>query len=450
MEKPSFTPPAELRRPPANVQKSRRRCIDFGLGRAPSTTQISSSPLSHHVLTSASPQLTTHAGTGRESETSSLSDNLDMVFPQPPPMILRRAHSSPLLSAKGTCVARSTIDICGDRKLHDYASEKHSSWSVLHNAASAGHWTSVGPSDLLEQLELELEAEALLSSKAPPVVSHVHNHPLAARASESYNHGRRTDHASMAVSVSGLQKSLSVPSASQRKERHNTTLCVSKYAHTGIIPGPSVVTDKTKTLSPARSTSSLSSAIAHIVQREKTATSTTPGPTRNGLSKARSAIPVASLDHPAVCQENQRTSHPQGLHCPTSNNPGTRNHQVKVTYFSLFPSFALLTCVDRQKMSKRTHLSSLFTVFGSPKDSLGHLKSLGSPFHHRLTRDQSGVHVSTRAPPYVPKSFIDITPEQDISDSRGTRRNLTRKLLVKAGRGILGWGRGTRQETKHV
>jgi hypothetical protein len=435
---PSPSPRAELRRPPANPQKSRRHCIDFGLGRT--TAQISASPPSQHVVSSASPPFGAHASAGYESDTSSLFDNLDMVFPQPPPIILRRVRSSPLLSAKGTCVVRSAMDICGDRKLHDYASSKH--WSVLHNAASARHWASVGPTELLEQLELELEGEPLLSSKAP-VLSPVHNHPLAARASESYNYGRRTDHVSIAVSVSELQKSLSIPSPSQTKERHNATLCASKYAHTSRNPGPSVVTDKTKTLSHARSTSSI---ISRTIQRERMATSTTFGPTRNVLSKARSATPVAPLDHLDPSQKKSKASHPQGLHCPTSNR--IQNHQVEVKHC---PSFASFACAERQKMSKRAHLSNFFAGFGSSKDSLGHLRSLGSPFHHRLTRGQPDAHTPTRAPSsHVPKSFIDITPEQDTGDPRSTRRELTRKLLVKASRGILGWGRSTTQGAKRV
>jgi hypothetical protein len=429
--------------PPANLQKSRRRCINFGLGRTPAMSQISPSPLplSPDDFSLVSPSLAAHAG--HDSDTSSLFD-VEMVFPQPPPILtsLRRVHSSPLLTAKDTCLAKSVMDKHWDRKLHHYALNKHR--SVLA-PAQTGHWASTDrPDGLLEELQLELEGEALLSSNAS-VINAVQSRPLAAHTLESYKYGRMNH----ALSASESQKSISFPCSSQINKRRNAVLCDSKYTLTAINSGASAMTDKGKKLSHARSASSLLPTLPRIIQKEKMMTSTTLGPTRKVLPKAKSVVPAAVSDSCDYPESNLKK--PKVLYRQRLEPLGAQSNQVDTKRVSHRPSLASLACSEQQKPTKRALLPDPFASLSFPNAGLVPPRSLGSPFHHNPTQSQPVAHTTMMSDPSphrdVPKSFIDITPEQDMRDF--TRRELMRKLLVRVSRGVLSWGQTLTQRTKH-
>lgn len=425
--------------PPANLQKSRRRCIDFGLGRTPTMPQISPSPppLSPDDSNLVTPPLAVHAG--HDSDTSSLFDDIEMVFPQPPPIFtsLRRVHSSPLLTTKETCIAKNDKQKHGDRKFHDYASSKHRSVLYAATSAEAGHCASMDTPDGL----LELESELALSSKSS-VMNAIQSRPLAARTPESHKHGRRMNHVPTTLSASKSQTSINFLSPSRTIECPNVMLCNSKYTFTAVNPGASAMTGKGKKLSHARSTSSLLP-LPRITQKEKMMAFATFGPTCKTLPKVKSVVPVAASDSWHYQESNLRK--PKAL-CPRRLDcHGSLSYQVDSKPVS-HPSLTSLACSGQQKTTKRAHLSNPFT-----SSSLVPLRPLGSPFHHRPTGSQPIAHATMRSDPspYVPKSFIDITPEQDMRDfTLRSRRELMRTLLVRASRGVLNWGQALTQRTK--
>ena len=429
-----FVVQAELRKPPANPYKSRRRCIDFGLGRTSAVSQISS-PL-RDDLSLVSPALVADAG--HDSDTSSLFDDIEVVFPQPPQIStpLRRVHSSPFLLAKG--VVRKDWD----RKLPDYSSDEHR--SVLHNATS-GHWASMGrPDRLSEELELEMEGEALLSSKTP-VMSTMRSHPLAARTFESYEYGRRMNHTSMALSSSDSQKSVGFSSPSPTNERRNATLCDARYTLTAINLEASGLTGQRKKLSHARSTCSLLPNLPIITQKENKMNF---GPTHKTLPKARSVLPVASSHPPDYLYSRFREpkAYPELFDCH-----GIRGRQVDAKHFPPRLSLAPLACTGQRRTTQQD-LYDPFVSLGSLNGSLAPARSLGTAFCHRPTRSQPITHATMMSDPsHVPKSFIDIAPEQDMRDyTSRPRKELMRKLLVRVSRGVLGWGKTLTQRTKHM
>lgn len=445
----SFTPQAELRMPPANPHKSRRRCIDFGLGRSPATLRISSSPQpqsSPDEYPLLSPPLAAHAS--HDSDTSSLFDDIEMVFPQPPPIFttLRRVHSSPFLTAKETCLAKNVMENHWDRKLLEPqgASNKHR--SMLYNAtpAQAGHRDSMDRSDkLFEQLEPELEGEALLCLKTS-VMNAVRSRPLAAHTTGSSNYGHSMNHAPVALSAAESRKSISFPNPSCTNKSCNTVLCDSKYTPTAINP---VMTGKGRKLSHTRSTSSLFPVLPRIIHKEKMTTLATFEPTRKIPSKAKSITVAASdsCDHLEPSFRKPKALRPQQL-----DRLGIQSYQVDAKHVSHCSSLAAsLACSRQQKTTKRAQLSNRFASLSFQNASLVPPRSLGSPFHHRPTQSQLVAHatMTNDSSPNVPKSFMDITPEQDVRDF--TRTGLMRKLLVRAGRGIVGWGQTLTQRTKH-
>ncbi|KAF8224971.1 hypothetical protein L208DRAFT_1380874 [Tricholoma matsutake] len=389
----SFTPQAELRMPPANPHKSRRRCIDFGLGRSPATLRISSSPQppsSPDEYPLLSPPLAAHAS--HDSDTSSLFDDIEMVFPQPPPIFttLRRVHSSPFLTAKETCLAKNVMENHWDRKLLEPqgASNKHR--SMLYNAtpAQAGHRDSMDRSDkLFEQLEPELEGEALLCLKTS-VMNAVRSRPLAAHTTGSSNYGHSMNHAPVALSAAESRKSISFPNPSCTNKSCNTVLCDSKYTPTAINP---VMTGKGRKLSHTRSTSSLFPVLPRIIHKEKMTTLATFEPTRKIPSKAKSITVAASdsCDHLEPSFRKPKALRPQQL-----DRLGIQSYQ---------------------KTTKRAQLSNRFASLSFQNASLVPPRSLGSPFHHRPTQSQLVAHatMTNDSSPNVPKSFMDITPEQD-------------------------------------
>ncbi|KAF8070218.1 hypothetical protein FPV67DRAFT_1668096 [Lyophyllum atratum] len=109
-----------------------------------------------------------------------------------------------------------------------------------------------------------------------------------------------------------------------------------------------------------------------------------------------------------------------------------------------------LASAGRQKPTHRSHASAPRAGLGlADVDTLSPIspRGLGAPFNHRTTRSQPAV----RVPPQhqeqpMPKSFIDITPEQEIRHEASRTR--MRKLLARASIGFIGWGKSlTKKKT---
>jgi hypothetical protein len=431
----SSTALSELRTPPANLnlQKSRRRCIDFGLGRTPTVFSPVSSPplLCPDDCNAASPSLEHEHE--HESDSSSLFDDIAMVFPQPPPIFtsLRRVHSSPLLATKE--VRRNVMGKHLDRKLHQFASNKHRSALANTTPAQAGHWTSRNGSDtLLDELELELE-EVLLSSKETAIQSP----PLASHTLKPCHNYRRN--VSIIHSAPESQKSINFlyPYPGQAQTNEPRRASGSKYVlPTTVNSGASAITGKEKKLLHARSTSSLLHTLPRAIQKEVIASTFGHNSKAHSVAKKHTTVPVAPLNH-----RNHLSLK------PSIGKPKAPCIQP----LDCFDSKRTLAYAGHQKSTKRAHMSNPFVGLNFPNNSLAPPRSLGSPFHHRPSWSQPVSHATmTRYPSsHVPKSFIDITPEQDVHNLTRTRTELVRKLLARASRGVLNWGQSLALRPKH-
>ena len=432
----SFAAQAESRVDHENLQKSRRRCIDFGLGRTPTMSQIPPSPppLCLDDSDLVSPPLT-HGS--NNSDTSSLFDGIDieMMFPRPPPIFtsLRRVRSSPLLAARETSVTKNVMKKHRADECHDYASSKHQS-ALSKVTPHTRHWD--GPNGHLEELVLDLEGEALLSSKAS-AMNAIQSQLLVAHTRE-----RGRPHVQVTLSASRFPESTGLYSPSRLNGRCNTILCDSEHTLSAIESKASAMIAKGKKLSHSRSTSSLLP-LPRITQKSFA----TFGPTRKTYSKAKSIITLAASVSPVYPESNRKI--PEGL-CPgLLDCLEDEAYQADGKHVPHHPSLA---CLGRQKTTKRTHLPNSFTGLSFSNASRVPPTSLGSPFHHRSDRSHSVDHAMTTHPsPYVPKSFIDITPEQEICDfTSRPRRELMRTWLVRASRGVLNWGQTLIQRPKHT
>ena len=435
----SFATQADIRIHHENRRKSRRRCIDFGLGRIPAMSQISPPPQAPPLFLDGSnllsPLLATYAG--NDSDTSSLFDDIDidMIFPQPPPMFtsLRRVHSSPLITAKETAIAKNATKKHRDHNCHDYASSKHQSALSTATSSQRGYWASTDEPNELEELVLELEGEALLSSNAS-AMNAIHSQLLAAHTLESYKHERRMPYVPVAVSASKSPKSIGLFSPSRLNERRNAVLSDSKYTLSATKLEASAMTASGKKLLHSRSTSSL---LPHITQK-----SSATSRTHKTFSKAKSVLAPGYLE--------LNSKNPEPL-CPRRLDCLGVHYQVNTKHVSHRPCLASVACSGKQKTTKQAHLSNPFTSLSFANASLVPPRSLGSPFHHRPARKQPIGYATTTDPsPYVPKSFMDITPEQDMRDfTSRSRRELMRTWLARAGRGVLNWSQTLTQRPKH-
>lgn len=419
----SYTALSELRTPPANLQKSRRRCIDFGLGRTPAVTHVSTSPFLCPDDCDVASLPLEH---GHESDSSSLFDDIEMVFPQPPPMStsLRRVHSSPLLTTMEVRTTRNVIENPWGRK---FSSNKRRSVLANTTPAQASHWSSWDRSDvLLDELELELE-EALLSSKASMKTA-IQNPPLAFRAMTPCGYRRSASHVSIILSAPESQRSISFLYPSQTQTNDSRHASESKELTT-VRSGVSAIIGKEKKLSHARSTSSLLHTLPRATQKEKIVA--TFGHNSKVYLKARTDVPVAPSNRRGLEPSIGKLKVPrtQSLDCPGNQNYSSDSKRT-------------LTYAGNQKSTKRTHISNPFAGLNFANTGLAPSRSLGSPFHHRPSRSRPVSHATmAKYPsPHVPKSFIDITPEQDVHNLTRSRTELLRKLLARTSRGVLNWG----------
>jgi len=116
-----------------------------------------------------------------------------------------------------------------------------------------------------------------------------------------------------------------------------------------------------------------------------------------------------------------------------------------------------LASAGRKKPSHRPRLSVPLAGFGfsnptTPGNTLNADLSassgprvLAAPFMHRTTRSQPLNLIPPTATKAVQvlKSFIDLTPEQEVrhESSAGMRKERVRKLLARASNGVFGWGK---------
>ncbi|RDB16985.1 hypothetical protein Hypma_002674 [Hypsizygus marmoreus] len=440
----------ERRDPPVDPRKSRRYCSDFGLGRAAgSKPPIPSLPSPSPPVPDDSSMLSTppamYADTETDSDTSSEDHQLELSFPQPPPIDqsfrLRRMHSSPMFSSEETEAVKDFLRRRWGAK--PQASIKHIPEALpIHG----DHLEATGFS---KDSILEMEGESLISLDFPSV--------------------RRATKRPMGICL---------PPPPKNYQFRNELL-------------PATATPNSEVSSAtSRFSSSLRRSQGVSWKRE---TSMTPNPRGNGQgSKAESA----HLSHPSpapssrkghitlptsVSHTNLRATNESSSErsLPLSNAPSEPLNRLNLSIQKLksydphqrqgdrdrfaavpweyqldvkpLPSPAVLSppslaSAGRKKPTHRSHVSVPLAGLGFVRvntSTSGAPNGLGAPFHHRATRSQPMVCVPTHNEP-IPKSFIDITPEQEsrhVSSSSRAGKERMRKLLARASNGVLGWGK---------
>jgi len=125
--------------------------------------------------------------------------------------------------------------------------------------------------------------------------------------------------------------------------------------------------------------------------------------------------------------------------------PRTRHGSVPVpTPRQLPPHVPSLASAGRQKPTHRSHLSVPLTGLGITNvntSNSGAPKGLGTPFHHRSTQSQPVARLVSQQES-LPKSFINITPEQEARHPSAfrVRKDRLKKMFARAS-SIIGWNK---------
>ena len=392
-----------LRRPPIDPRKARRHCTDFGLGRdvPPALPAPSPSPPvpDHSSLTST--PLTIYTETEADSDTSS---NLEFSFPQPPPlngsMRLRRMHSSPLFTADDTNAVKYLL-----KKRYGAGLASAGGFSP----AESDHLE--GSEDILKDL---LEEQSVMDLRMPSL-----------------------DH---------ISKQLFAGNDTSEPEH---------------LPPPSPITpesDISTSFSSSISTGTVSKASAQEPGEDhiflKPYKLSTPDKVDTPSADYPSALPVTeitqSLDRLHHSMKKLRTAYDPQSHAAVvpweyQLQPRTRYGSMPVpTPLQLPPHVPSLASAGRQKPTHRSHLSVPLTGLGITNVNTSNScasKGLGAPFHHRSTQSQPVARLLSQQES-LPKSFINITPEQEarhLSAFR-VRKDRLKKMFARAS-SIIGWNK---------
>ena len=388
--------PPELRRPPIDPRKARRHCTDFGLGRdaAPALPQPSPSPPApdHSSLTST--PLTIYTETEPDSDSSS---NLEFSFPQPPPlngsMRLRRMHSSPLFTADDTNAVKYLL-----KKRYGAA------------LASAGGFSPVasdhleGSQDILKDL---LEEQSVMDLRMPSL-DHI------SRQLFDGNDLPEPDH-------------LSPPSP--------------------ITPESDISTSFSSTISTGTVSRPLAQGPGEGHPFSKSHKLSTLDDFDAPPTDYSSASPVSqSLDRLHHSMKRLRTTYDPHNHAAIvpweyQFQPKTRHVPTPLQPPPHAPSLA---SAGRQKPTHRSHLSVPLTGLGITNvntPNSGAPRGLGTPFHHRSTQSQPVARLVSQQDS-LPKSFINITPEQEARypSAFKVRKDRLKKMFARAS-SIIGWNK---------
>ncbi|KAF5385886.1 hypothetical protein D9615_002472 [Tricholomella constricta] len=415
---PDGATPQGLRNPPVDPRKTRRYCTDFGLGRDESTPSMLTPPSPslpvYDNSSLASTPLAMYTETETDSDTSSADHTLEFSFPQPPlideseSLRLRRMHSSPMFSSQETDAVK------------DFLRKR---WGAVQVSMSKGlptpydQWAGVGDffKDSSQNMDHEGEFNFSLINRV---------------TTESSPQGSRENPQSLTSSLTRDRK-LSTPTAFPTSSKLEND---ASWKRATTAP----------TLTRDREFQSEGTSLSHTRPSysawKETNTAATPSQrsvqlpfeVSKPLDRLDISIEKLKAHDPRAHQINRAAAVPWEYQSASKPQP------------SLPISPPSLASAGRQKPTHRSNISVPLAGLGLADVNnirTGSPKSLGAPFNHRSTRSHAVIRVPTNLNQEpMPKSFIDITPEQD--NQRGTSGIRMRKLLARASVGVLEWGKG--------
>ncbi|KAG5637993.1 hypothetical protein H0H81_002354 [Sphagnurus paluster] len=397
-----------LRDPPVDPRRARRYCSDFGLGREelkpPAMARSSPSPMVSDNSSMASTPLAIFTGTDSDSDSSSVDHTIEFSFPRPPSIDdsfrLRRMHSSPMFSSEETDAVKKFL-----RKRWGAVGQK--------SEMTTGQWD--GSANISNESSLKLDYE--LSATTVPFAGIT----SSGKRIESLPHGAHTPRERNVSPPTAMTS----PSMTEKEWKRATTTPITRDTE-----------KRTRVASHSRSTYS-------IKQVQGSASKIATCGQQFLRFPPEALEPLDRLD---ISMEKLKGHNPQ-LNLIDRAAAVPWEYQLQSKLQPPLPPISMpsLTSAGRRRPTPthHSHLSvplaglGLTNVNDLPPSSESH-QSLGVPFNHRSTRSQPIVRFPAHYEP-MPKSFIDITPEQDVH--RGSRMRM-RKLLVQASVGVLGWGKG--------
>ncbi|KAK0212947.1 hypothetical protein DFS33DRAFT_84718 [Desarmillaria ectypa] len=414
----------DLRQPPIDPRRSRRRCMNFGFGREELyPTTPSESPVQiksqHEERDDTSSSVSTPLGTctGTESDLSSLKD-IELEFPQPPPIrpIIRRMQSSPSFAECSHAFREHYTTASAHLFRHTSSCSRIVSEQLdtPHEVSlSSTFQTTDGRTDgLSKELEVGIDHEFLILNAV--------NTSCAARWKINHRVSKTDPRLSTHVRPRSRDSYATPKSNLPREQNHTNT--ASALNHNRM---PRII----------RRVVSLTTSPRH----ENSA----PAPSRT-IHKMRS-LKFAPFSESQYCTEFERSKAP-----PKSRLRGrsismefqrSRSGAHERSLFTLSSSNA------KQKPSHKSNFSLPLagrTSTGSQADSnpLVSKRPATQVWHRPVVQDvdNSGVGLT---------SFMDITPEHRThhKSAHAVGRGRVRSLWQKASNGILGWGKTLRKRT---
>ncbi|KAK0195303.1 hypothetical protein F5146DRAFT_280346 [Armillaria mellea] len=410
----------DLRQPPIDPRRSRRRCMNFGFGREelhPTTSSPVQTNSQHEEREDTSSSVSTPLGTytGTESDFSSLKD-IELEFPQPPsigPMI-RRMQSSPSFAESSNAFSEH----CTTMSTHLF---RHtSSWSRTvseqqigtPNKVSSAFQTTDGRTDgLSKELEVAIDHESLILNAV--------NTSCAARWQKNHRASKADPH---------------LPAHVQPRSRGSHPTPKSSLPHEKNHTNPASVPTQNRMPRIIRRVVSLTTSPKHE--------NGTPAPSGT-VHKMRSLKFTPFSNSSQYCTEKSKPP-------PKSQLRGRSVSMEFPKGRSSAHGRSLFTLSSSNVKQKPSHKSNLSLPLARLGPSTGSQADPNPPISKRpVTQvwhcpvvqdaDNSGVGLT---------SFIDITPEHKAHKSAHVvGRDRVRNLWQKASSGILGWGKTLRKKT---
>ncbi|SJK97400.1 uncharacterized protein ARMOST_00652 [Armillaria ostoyae] len=411
----------DLRQPPIDPRRSRRRCMNFGFGREelhPTTSSPVQTKSQHEERDDTSSSVSTPLGTytGTESDFSSLKD-IELEFPQPPsigPMI-RRMQSSPSFAESSNAFSEHCTTMSAHLFRHT------SSWSrtvseqqfdTLNEVSlsSTFQTTDERTDGLSKELEVAIDHESLILNAV--------NTSCAARWQKNHRASKTDPHLPAHVQPRS-RDSHPTPKSSLPHDKNHTNP-VSAPTHNRM---PKII----------RRVVSLTTSPRHE--------NGTPAPPRT-VHKMRS-LKFTPFSESQSCTEKSKPppkSRLRGRSISMEFQKGRSSAHGR-------SPFTLSSSNVKQKPSHKPNLSLPLARLGP---STGRQTDSNPPISKRPATqvwhrpvvqdaDNSGVGLT---------SFMDITPEHKAQKSaHAVDRDRVRNLWQKASNGILGWGKTLRKKT---
>ncbi|KAK0461376.1 uncharacterized protein EV420DRAFT_195813 [Desarmillaria tabescens] len=416
----------DLRQPPIDPRRSRRRCMNFGFGREelhPTTPSPVQTKSQHEERDDTSSSVSTPLGTftGTESDFSSLKD-IELEFPQPPPIgpIIRRMQSSPSFAECSHAFSEhyTTVNAHSFRHTSSWSrtvSERQLDTSHEVSLSSTFQTTGGRTDGLSKELGAGIDHESLILNAV--------NTSCAARWQKNHRASKPSDpHLPIAHARPQSRDSHATPKGGLPHEQ-NHTKPASAPTHNRM---PRIIRRVVSlTTSPKNEHSS-------------------PPPSRT-IHKMRS-LKFVPFSESQYCTESERSKPPPKCQL--------RGRSISMEFQKGRPSahgrslFTLSSSNVKQKPSHKSNLSlplaGLGPSAGSQADSnpLISKRPATQVWHCPVVQDtdNSGVGLT---------SFMDITPEHKPhhKSAHAVGRDRVRALWQKASHGILGWGKTLRKKT---